>query len=276
MCSDLSNLDTGLLTGGELRCRSSDCTFDVSDCTVCGDGAVNGAEQCDPSVPMELACAVAVPGAPGTVTCDDACRFDASECDDCEAAFSFDQCDRSPWTVQLANPAAAEPSWSCGVSSDPNGPALNGETVWGTNLVGDYASGESSALVSPPLYLSSCNVGETVHMNVRHWFQLEGNIINADGGIVQVSADGGPWTTIAPIEGALYTDMPLTTGFQPPDGEVGFSGNSTDSEEWVDSVLDLSAFAGTSTVQLRFVFGSDTVAEHAGWFIDDVSLFLAR
>ena len=54
VCNGQSCATLGLpFTGGILGC-SADCTFDTSQCTTCGDGIVNGVEDCEPGDPLNL------------------------------------------------------------------------------------------------------------------------------------------------------------------------------------------------------------------------------
>ena len=66
-----------------------------------------------------------------------------------------------------------------------------------------------------------------------------------DFGKVQVSANGGAWTTLAQYSGSLST--------------------------WTQVTIDLSAYSGQS-LALRFQFTSDSSVVGDGWYIDDVEL----
>jgi hypothetical protein len=67
---------------GVLGCDAS-CLFDVSACVgtpaVCGDGILDGLEQCDGTVLGSTTC-VDLGYAGGTLACDDSCTFDPSAC----------------------------------------------------------------------------------------------------------------------------------------------------------------------------------------------------
>jgi len=68
---------------GTLACNP-DCTFDTSQCSAspfCGDGVVNGTEQCDGSDLGGATCATVVgSGSTGTLACNPDCTFDTSQC----------------------------------------------------------------------------------------------------------------------------------------------------------------------------------------------------
>jgi carboxypeptidase T len=90
-----------------------------------------------------------------------------------------------------------------------------------------------------------------------------------DGGMIEISADGGPFTLIAPVSGYTHTfrwresSISLYTG--PVPGAPCLSGTYT----WREYEVDLAAFAGQD-LQVRFRFGSDNGGQREGWYIDDV------
>ena len=69
--------------GGTLKCNDTCDAFDTSLCFFCGDGTVNGAEQCEPGVtPYDETCAdFGFDG--GTLSCTDTCGYDTSGCYAC-------------------------------------------------------------------------------------------------------------------------------------------------------------------------------------------------
>jgi hypothetical protein len=87
-----------------------------------------------------------------------------------------------------------------------------------------------------------------------------------DGGIVEISIDGGDtWTQIMPEGGYPYKimDNPASP-FDP--GTPCFSG----SHDWQQEEFDLSAYEGEAYV--RFRFGSDGYVTEEGWYIDDMEV----
>jgi hypothetical protein len=91
-----------------------------------------------------------------------------------------------------------------------------------------------------------------------------------DAGIVQVSTDGGlAWTTPGPdkvIRGDYTGKVPFAL-FAIPRLKAWHG----DSEGWVQTVLDLSDYAGQE-VLIRFRFASDGHTSGVGWFIDNIEL----
>ncbi|MEW5986508.1 MAG: hypothetical protein AB1791_07745 [Chloroflexota bacterium] len=89
-----------------------------------------------------------------------------------------------------------------------------------------------------------------------------------DGAILEISTDGGgTWTQ---MESELLTDPydgPISTSFQNPLG--GLNAWCGDPQDWLDSLVDLNAFAG-QTVSFRFRLGTDSSVGREGWYIDDV------
>lgn len=171
------------------------------------------------------------------------------------------------WTTEIV--AGTENSWECGnAPGDSDAPPPGFFGMWATGLASDYASSETSALVSPEVDITECD--DTLVMFVQQFYAFQGGAANSDGGIVQISTDGGGvWQDIVPMGG--YNPMPLTATAVPVDGALGFSGNDGVSGAfWNLRAFDLGAYVG-ETVRLRFVFGSDGSVEQPGWFIDSVT-----
>jgi hypothetical protein len=258
----------GVLTGGTLGCNAASCRFDTSACTYCGDGEVNGNEECEDEDDINTSCEALGAGLAGPLTCDTSCKIDTSACTDCafSVQFELDTCPDG-FSAQSLNAGASASSWACGEPTVYGlGPGAAAPGTFGTNLSGPYNANEISALVSPTIDVSSCTDAGLV-MSLRHWHNFEGGNANADGGIVQVSEDGVTWTTIAPTGGDLYDDSPITATYAPVNGVLGFTG-SQDDNQWSLSEFDFSEFAGSNSLQVRFVFGSNGSVQQGGWYID--------
>jgi len=264
----------GAITGGTLGCNPASCRFDTSMCTFCGDREINGNETCEPDEDIDQTCVSLGAGAAGEVTCDSACQIDTSGCTDCAFLFEF-ELDSCPdgFSDQVLDGAASASSWACG---EPTvyalGPGVNAPGTFGTNLSGPYNANEISALVSGEIDTSICR-DAGLEMTLRHWHNFEDDPedLPIDGGIVQASDDGVTWTTLVPTDGDLYTATPITATYPPVNGAVGFS--SEDSENsWSTSTFDLTPYAGSNSLQLRFVFGSNGTNQFGGWYIDYVRI----
>lgn len=262
----------GRITGGVLDCNPASCRFNTTGCLFCGDGDVNGNEQCEPGDNVDATCMQLGAGAAGDLSCDNDCAIDTSACTDCVVEFDFESEDCQGFTTASLQPGAGPVSWACGEPTVYlHGPGVASPGVWGTNLSGPYNADEISALISPEIDLSVCT-DAGVRMQLRHWHNFEGGKTNADGGIVQVSEDGVAWTTVTPVDGDLYDAKQQLEATHPPvDGVNGFSGNLDDGS-WGTSEFDLSDYAGSSTLQVRLVFGSNDVGEAGGWYIDSIRM----
>jgi hypothetical protein len=136
-------------------------------------------------------------------------------------------------------------SWKCG------GP--------GAEKYMHYSHG---ALVSPELCL-----GTGATLTFWHWIQVEliSGYYASDGGIVEISTDGGDtWTRITPVGGYTHAIYPGTStpipAYTPCFGWT---------DDWTEVQFDLSAYEGAA--RIRFDFGGgEHFGSEEGWYIDDV------
>ncbi len=101
---------------------------------------------------------------------------------------------------------------------------------------GDYSNNSGTAATLNGTWLASSLGFWTRYSIEQGW----------DYGYVQVSADGGPWTTLQ-----SYTGLQNT---------------------WVYQEIDLGAYAGQN-LAFRFALETDTSVVDDGWYIDDVALY---
>ena len=126
----------------------------------------------------------------------------------------------------------------------------------------DYSNYNHSGLITPQIVLTSDS-----YISFYHWMDAETNNSTQawDGGLIEISVNGGEFQGIEPVGGYPYTIVPNDESpFDP--GIPVFSGNIN----WQEVELDLSDFSGM--IQLRFVFGSDGYVTEEGWYIDDLVL----
>ncbi len=130
---------------------------------------------------------------------------------------------------------------------------------------GSYTSLADGALETEPFTLTA---GGT--FTFWHWMASEASGSYPgyayDGGLLEISIDGGAWTGVTPVGG--YTHL-VRAGSQPgpfPAETPIFAG----AFEWTQTTVDLSAVTGE--VRIRFRFGSDGNTELEGWYIDDVEV----
>ena len=146
-----------------------------------------------------------------------------------------------------------------------------GEWSWkfGATGSGGYARLGDGALLTDSFSLSG-----TATLRFWHWIDSEifwhGDEYAFDGGRLEIAIDGGPWAPIAPTGGYPYRLMDWQGGSPFPSGTWLYAGQ----QDWSPAEFILDGIEGNA--QVRFRFGSDdlVVAEHEGWYIDDVELLL--
>ncbi len=142
-----------------------------------------------------------------------------------------------------------------------------GTSSWkfGDEGSGDYVNLAGAALETPPIQL-------TPDATLSFWHWIDAEISQAhqgycyDGGIVEISVDGGAWTQITPVGGYPYR---VRTGSIPgpfPAETPAFSGTF----DWTQVRFELGDVAGE--VRLRFHFGGDGAVAAEGWYIDDIEI----
>ena len=98
-----------------------------------------------------------------------------------------------------------------------------------------------------------------------------------DGGVVQISANGGQdWTTITPIggyPGTFNNNNTNACGF--PNNSGAFTGTAAANLNWSLAQFDLAAYAGQA-IQLRWRFSTDGGLTDQGWWIDDIRVSHAQ
>lgn len=126
-----------------------------------------------------------------------------------------------------------------------------------------YANSSYGALISPEMVL-----GLNSRLKFFHWIAAEVHTNPGyawDGGMVEMSLNGGAWTQISPVNGYPYRIFGNTASPFAANTFV-YSGN----QAWQEATFDLSAYSGTA--RFRFVFGADGYVNAEGWYIDDVRL----
>jgi subtilisin family serine protease len=131
----------------------------------------------------------------------------------------------------------------------------------------DPAAVSDQRLVSPAFALPT---GENPVV-LKFWhvpnMETSGTTACWDGGILEVSNDGGTTWTPVPNANLLvggYTRTINSSG-NPLGGLQGWCGGTS----YMNTIADVSAYAG-QTVQFRFRLGSDSSVSRPGWDVDDV------
>ncbi len=101
---------------------------------------------------------------------------------------------------------------------------------------------------------------------LRFWHRYDTEA-DYDGGVLEYSADGGPWTDAGSlITSGGYLASISSGAASALAGRNAWSGLSAG---WGEVVADLAVLAGRS-VQFRWRFAADTSVSGQGWWIDDV------
>lgn len=129
-----------------------------------------------------------------------------------------------------------------------------------------FTSDNDTVLVSPPISLPLNRSPLTMQFWNRQEMEDRSATSCWDGGILEISTDGGSNYTQVPNE-AMFSD--------PYDGELSagpLSGSDAwcgDPQEYLNSIVDIDSYSG-QTVQFRFRKSNDGSVGHGGWDIDDV------
>ena len=183
--------------------------------------------------------------------------------------------------------------WANGAAANGLG-CKSGTNCFATGLTSNYVQCGRAELKSPNIDLSTCAAAGTVKIAFQHayafWTGAYGGTTWYDGGIVELSGDGGStWqaapglaTTgtlaINPNRGSSYAC--LSPNAFHVNGKAGFVGASTG---WQAAEIVVPAALRTSQFRIRFAYASGvsfattdpaTSRLHtaAGWHVDDVQV----
>ena len=128
---------------------------------------------------------------------------------------------------------------------------------------GGYADYADGALETPPIILT----GDAT-LTFWHWMEAETSSSYPDqaydGGLIEISLNGGEWSQVTPLGGYPYLSRPGSNPGPFPEATPIYSG----SFDWIIEYLELIGLAGE--VRVRFRFGSDGATGLEGWYIDDL------
>jgi hypothetical protein len=167
--------------------------------------------------------------------------------------------------------------------------AYSGPRAWVTKLEGYYSNNHDASVVSPVFDFSALTSDPVLAF--RHSFFGE---VGFDGGIVEVSVNGGEWKHLDPRVGSgLNYNTPSNLSWYNYEGYYNYTngnplgtvplfsywsglydGVDITTNSWVLSQARLTGMAGQSNVRVRFRYVSNaTDTSEGGWAIDDVSVF---
>ncbi len=153
------------------------------------------------------------------------------------------------WTVQTLEGSLA---WNQ-TSADAASPTHS----W---FVQDIGTRADAVLVMPEI----AGLPAGSELRFRHRYNTEANY---DGGVLEYSAGGGPWTDAgALLTTGGYSGSIRSTASTNLAGRNAWAG---DSGGWVEAKADLSSLAG-GAIRFRWRFATDTSVTDEGWYVDDV------
>jgi hypothetical protein len=136
---------------------------------------------------------------------------------------------------------------------------------FGSVGLGTYAPMGDGALETRPV------VFDGIDASLTFWHMISAETASYmeahDGGLVEMSVDGGPWTQLLPLGGYGYRIVNRAQDPGPfPDGTAVYSGTYF----WRQASFRLLDLVGQ--VRFRFRFGSDGEGGGTGWLIDDIEI----
>ncbi|MEO7934735.1 MAG: hypothetical protein ABIR27_00600 [Dokdonella sp.] len=159
------------------------------------------------------------------------------------------------WTASVISGAVAP--WA---SSD----AIS-DTIPNAVFAGDPATVTDSVVTSPSTLITAANA----KFYFRHAYSME---YHFDGGVLEVSIDGGAFKDLIAAGGTFSTgdyDTILSAQFMNPlKDRMAWSGSSSG---FIVTGVNLPAAAVGHTVAVRWRAGSDSTNAGSGWFVDSIA-----
>ncbi len=137
--------------------------------------------------------------------------------------------------------------------------SYSGENHYSDSPGSDYGSNLSSSFVLKKALPADSL--QNIYLSFRTRWSIE---TGYDFGIVQASTDGSNWNALSGLfsyPGSGYGRQDLN--------EPGYHGTQL---IWVHELIDLSTYAGSDSLYLRFNLSSDSNVEFDGWHIDDIAI----
>jgi hypothetical protein len=141
------------------------------------------------------------------------------------------------------------------------------DTAPNTAFVPDPSTIHDISLDTPVFMVTSTNA----QLSFRNNYATESGF---DGGVLEISINGGPFTDILAAGGSFVTggyNRTISPSFSNPlAGRQAWSGSSGG---YLTTTANLPASAAGASVQLRFRMGSDSSVSSTGWRVDTVEVF---
>ena len=153
-----------------------------------------------------------------------------------------------------------------------------GQEPWRVQTLGAldhrFYAPASSALSDQYLTSPSLPVGSgPFSFTFQHAYSLEASsTTNRDGGVIELSTDGGTnWTDIGGSVTPGYTGSITTVSGSPLAGRPAFVGQSAGYPSLSSATANLGTTYAGQTVLIRFRLGSDQATSSPGWSIDNLA-----
>jgi hypothetical protein len=135
----------------------------------------------------------------------------------------------------------------------------------------DPATVSDNRLISPSVQVTTPNA----LLTFRHHYNTEHNsTIGFDGGVLEISVNGGAFTDILSAGGSFVTNgynQSISTYYSNPlSGRMAWCG---DSSGFITSIVNMPPSVFGQNVRLSWRLGSDTSTSAGGWYVDTVNLF---
>ena len=176
-----------------------------------------------------------------------------------QTSFNFNS-DDGGFTVASGGPV--ETVWTYGATA-----GVGGNGAWFVNGTSAQGTPSYSILTSPTLTVSTTG---SAALSFDHRFSFEYDGTRWDGGQVQLSLNGGAFTTVA----LAYTGT--ITGNNILNGQQAFNGDSAGygTPSYITSTATLGSFTAGDSIKIRFVGAWDefSVGTAPNWVVDNVSV----
>jgi large repetitive protein len=135
----------------------------------------------------------------------------------------------------------------------------------------DFSAVSDTTLTSPELHVGTA-APFVIAFDHRFGFETNGGVAPFfDGGVIEVSRNGGPFEDISAFVDPGYGGTLFTGSGNPLGGRPAFVGRNAAFPNRERLTLNLgTAFAG-QTVRIRFRIGTDEAAADVGWEIDNLA-----
>jgi large repetitive protein len=127
-----------------------------------------------------------------------------------------------------------------------------------------------NALATPPIQVAA---GEDFVVTLLHRYQFEADTVWWDGGVIELSTDGGDsWVDVAQFVDPGYDGVLTDEAANPLANRAAFSGQSAGYPAFVPLVLDFGNQLAGQTLLIRFLIGTDLAVGDIGWDLAELAV----